>query len=99
MKAALITLLLVAPAYADHYRVPLPDSPNLKGYALIYERINIHDGEVDMAERVTKTPLFKTAALCSKAQMGRFERPDAQGFVKVYFCRPLYTWPKGTEQL
>lgn len=79
----------------DHYRVPLPQS-HLDGYALIYERVNIHTGEVNMADRVLGSPTYKTLGECSKAQMGHFERPDSQGFVKVYFCRALYRWPAGT---
>lgn len=65
----------------DNYRVPLPSS-HLAGYVLIYERINIHDGEVDMANRVAGVPQFKTLEACSLAQMGRLSKPDAQGFVR-----------------
>lgn len=78
----------------DNYRVPLPSS-HLAGYVLIYERINIHDGEVDMANRVAGVPQFKTLEACSLAQMGRLSKPDAQGFVRVYFCRAIYKWPAG----
>ena len=82
----------------DNYRVPLPQS-HLAGYALIVERVNIHNGDVSMAQQVSGSPIYASIIACSKAQMGRIERPDASGFVKTYFCRALYRWPAGTGVL
>ena len=83
--------------HVEDYRVPLPQA-HIDGYALVYERVNIHTGEVSMADKVSASPTYKTIAECSKAQMGRFERPE-KGFVKIYFCHAVYKWPAGTAVL
>lgn len=94
----LVGLLVSLLASADNYRVPLPHL-QVEGYVLVYERFDIRTGKVESADRVAGLPIYKTINECSKRQMGRFERPDKNGLIKVYSCLTVYKWPAGTGVL
>lgn len=102
MASVLVILFgIAATCNADNYRVPLPYSQaELRGYMLVVERVNIHNGDIKSAEPVSRK-LYKSGADCSRAQMNRLSKPDLEGYVKVYFCHAVIAvkYPKGTEQL
>ena len=59
------------------------------GWILMYQLVGIHSGGMTEPKRVPGVSMFETREQCYGYEPHVFSSVDANGYIRVYFCKPL----------